>query len=220
MRKLAKKNKNAAKIIYQISVYPIDYFFYSFSILFISLINPVIYESYNILLFILFASIVQVFVRKKLYLKPYDFRFEEIDNPRKADPYTVFKLAMDEFQVFDPLKEILEDAKKRLDDYAKKMKLKGKIVFPKNDFSRPKIEKEINLQIGTNIQNIQNNPRNKSVGFIHRFMPDEIEWKFALVFDDKYVTGISGEIGLGKYFEVEGKFAKEKDIEVKFGFPF
>lgn len=146
-----------------------------------------------------------------------DFRFEEIDNPRKADPYTVFRLAMDEFQVFHPLKQILEDVKKRLDDYAKKMKFKGKIVFPKNDFSRPKIQKEINLQIGTNIQK---NPRNKLVGFTHRFMPDEINWKFALVFDDKYVTGISGEIGLGEYIEVEGKFAKEKDIEVKFEFPF
>lgn len=136
------------------------------------------------------------------------------DDSRRADTYTVLKLAVEEMPFLGGLKDMVGLAEKKIGGYARKMRLTGKIDFSQETSQNPDFEKENNVQFGIAIQKEE---QAKPDSVFKKFMPPELGWNINFVIPDPAVKGV---LDLGQHFSVEGKYGKEKELKALFTFSF
>ena len=136
------------------------------------------------------------------------------DDSRRADTYTVLKLAVEEFPFLGGLNDMVGLAEKKIGRYARKMRLTGKIDFSQKTSPNPEFEKENNVQFGLAIQKEEHA---KPDSVFNKFMPPELGWSINFVIPEPAVQGV---MDLGQHFSVTGKYGKEKELKALITFSF
>lgn len=133
----------------------------------------------------------------KSALEDYQFRFQGMPPPEKANALKVLKAVMDEFEVLHGLRDAFQNTESKWDLYMKKFMLKGQFDFAEEgEQTSPAENPKASIDKG--------HPPDKgqSPSFFYQvFVPDRIKWNIDMGHNGNF---IGAELDLGEYLSIRG----------------
>lgn len=137
-----------------------------------------------------------------------------LHEPAGASTSAALKYAMREFGFLRPVKEVVDRAEARFENYERKMRLKGEIVFSGKAGPALAIEKRQGLNPDPEHGE---SPGLKSWLFSQKFMPQKLGWRFGLDPNDEIITG---KFLIGDHISLEGNAGERNDVFIMFRYEF
>lgn len=131
----------------------------------------------------------------------------------RAANYEMLKLALDEFEFLGGLRKLVYETERKVDGYARRLRLKGSLRLTGDQKKGLVIDEQIRVNGGFSLMARSLESRN----IFQKMLPDEIRWHLGTDLHAKYLMG---EIHFGDYVLLEGNIGKDNGIKLLLEFPF
>lgn len=135
------------------------------------------------------------------------------DNQPRADLLSVFKLALEEFDILSGVRIYWYHTERNIEQWAVKLKLKGEISISdphyQNDDPSPRKQ---SLQSGSLLAKSL-----RQYGLLSFVKPQKLRWNIGMNPDD---LTLLGDIHINPYLSINGEFGKENNVGLYFRYTF
>jgi|GEM_PF-5615576 len=133
---------------------------------------------------------------------------------KTPDTFELIGLVIEEFDLFQGLKEFTDLAEDRMDECIERMHLKGEINFARDSSRQWRVFENFRFDGGVIVQMKETFGKTQ---WLRQIMPDRIGWNFRSNFSDKYLIG---ELNIGRYLSVEGSLGNDTACILRIECPF
>jgi hypothetical protein len=134
-------------------------------------------------------------------------------NQPRADLLSVFKLALEEFDLLSGVRIYWDNTERNIEQWAVKLKLKGEISISDPHHFDDNLSRRIE---NPNSRNLLQKPH-RPFGLLSLLRPQKLKWNMGMNPDD---LTLFGDIHINPYLSINGEFGDKSNVGLYFRYKF